>query len=464
MSENLILSTDAYKLTHWQEYPKGLSKLYSYCEARTGGRFDEICFFGLQMVINDHFLTPVTTEMIDEAEEAAYLTFGTRAYFNREVWEKVRDLGYLPIKIKALPEGSVVPTGTALFTIESTEPWFATTMNALETLLMHVWYPTTIATNELFLKRDLLAFYEKTGDVENLPFAVNDFGLRGVTSLMAGERGGSAHLLHFLGTDNMAANRAIERIYGEKGRGKSVWATEHSVATSYGEGDGEANYLNAQLDLSDSETTISIVIDSFETLHFIDAIVGRADILEKIRKRSGRVVLRPDSGNPIETPIAVIEHLDTLFGHTRNAKGYKVLADNVGVIQGDGMKRETIVELYQTLTDLGWSADNLVTGSGGGLLQESFDRDTERFAIKASYAELSDGTLLNVHKKTPGKVSKSGRLKVVSADKGIQTVSESAPGDDLLETVYENGKFTVQSFGEIVARAESGVSGGLRAR
>ncbi|GAB2024614.1 nicotinate phosphoribosyltransferase [Lactovum odontotermitis] len=456
-TENFILNTDAYKLTHWQEYPAGLSKLYSYCEARKGGRFDEVVFFGLQMIIHDHFLKPVTTAMIDEAEIAAAATFGTRQYFNRSVWEKVRDLGYFPMKIKALPEGMVVPVSTALFTLESTEPWFAATLNAMETMLMHIWYPTTIATNELFIKRALADFYAKTGDLANLPYAVNDFGLRGVTSRQSAERGGAAHLLFFRGTDNMVANHAVEEIYGLAGWGQSVWATEHSVATSYGEGPGEYDYLMSQLVRSDENTTISIVIDSFETLNFIDKVVASDEIKQKILKRPGRVVFRPDSGDPIETPMAVIEHLDRIFGHFINDKGYKVLNSNVGVIQGDGMKRGTMIELYETLTALGWSADNLITGSGGGLLQEGFDRDTERFAIKASYAELADGTELDVQKKTPGKVSKSGRFKVVYDDESgsVLTVPITDSREDLLRTVYENGQYYPEKFDKIVARAQA---------
>jgi nicotinamide phosphoribosyltransferase len=252
----------------------------------------------------------------------------------------------------------------------------------------------------------------------------------------------------------MTANHAVKEIYGLAGWGQSVWATEHSVATSYGEGAGEFEYLKAQLERSDENTTVSIVIDSFETLHFIDSVVGSDEIKQKIIKRPGRVVFRPDSGNPIETPIAVISHLERIFGHSVNDKGYKVLNSNVGVIQGDGMKRETIIELYETLTALGWSADNLITGSGGGLLQEGFDRDTERFAIKASYAELEDGSEINVQKKTPGKISKSGRFKVIQEQTGaVLTVPISDSREDLLRTVYENGQYFPEKFDKIVARA-----------
>ena len=138
MTENLILATDAYKLTHHLQYPTNITKLYSYGEARTGGRFDTVSWFGMSMILHDYFHQPITDAMIDEAEQVSKLTFNTSAYFNRVVWEKVRDLGYFPVKIKALPEGLEVPTGNALFTIESTADWFATSLNALEVVLMHV--------------------------------------------------------------------------------------------------------------------------------------------------------------------------------------------------------------------------------------------------------------------------------------------------------------------------------------
>lgn len=181
MTENLILATDAYKLTHHLQYPTDITKLYSYGEARVGGRFDTVSWFGLSMILHDYFRQPITDEMIDEAERVAKQTFNTTAYFNRDVWEKVKTLGYFPVKIKALPEGMTVPVGNALFTIESTQDWFATSLNALEVVLMHVWYPTTIATNSLYIKKSLQPLFEKTGTLTNLPVAVNDFGLRGAT-------------------------------------------------------------------------------------------------------------------------------------------------------------------------------------------------------------------------------------------------------------------------------------------
>ncbi|CAM3007981.1 nicotinate phosphoribosyltransferase [Leuconostoc gasicomitatum] len=455
MTENLILATDAYKLTHHLQYPTNITKLYSYGEARTGGRFDTVSWFGMSMILHDYFHQPITDAMIDEAEQVSKLTFNTSAYFNRVVWEKVRDLGYFPVKIKALPEGLEVPTGNALFTIESTADWFATSLNALEVVLMHVWYPTTIATNSLYIKKRLRPLFEKSGTVAGITLAVNDFGLRGATSLESGKRGGSAHLLHFQGSDNMAASQYFKDVYGVSGRALSVWATEHSVATAYGAGQGEFDYVNAQLDRAPDSAILSIVIDSYDALNFIKKVIGSSEIKDRIIERAGRIVLRPDSGDPETIDLQVLSLLGDIFGTTINDKGYKVLQHNVGVIQGDGMKADTIVSLYEAIMQAGWSVDNLVVGSGGGLLQEGFTRDTERFAIKAAYAENAAGEKINIQKKPKTdaeKTSKSGLLKVVLRDKDIVTVSQNEPGQDLLQTVYENGKILSVNGNDVIDR------------
>lgn len=139
MRRNIVLDTDAYKLTHWKQYPKGLTKLYSYAEARKGGKSDKVLFFGLQAIIKQNLMITVTDEMIKEAQQESIETFGYDI-INVKCWEKVRDLGYLPIRIKAVKEGTVLPESNILFTLESTEPWFATAMNSLETVLMHMWW------------------------------------------------------------------------------------------------------------------------------------------------------------------------------------------------------------------------------------------------------------------------------------------------------------------------------------
>lgn len=455
MKDNIILSTDAYKLTHWKGYPDGLSKQYSYGEARKGARYPKVCFFGMQMIIMDHFLQPVTNEMIKEAEEVAFSTFGTTKYFNKEVWEKVRDLGYLPIRIKAIPEGTVVEQGNILFSLESTEPWFANTANALEDLCMHVWYPMTVATRIMNIKNNLIPFVKKSSEFpkETLPFMVNDFGYRGATGHEAAYRGGAAHLIHFEGSDNLAAKRAIKHYYNGDAL-KSVWASEHSTACAFGlTFENEKQYLLHQLNRSEQDLIVSIVIDSKNADNYMMNVVGDPECIETIKKRPGRVVFRPDSGIPLQSVSKYSDILVNHFGMRINNLGYRIIDNNVGLIQGDGMNENTIPELYDNYLKLGYSSDNLVVGSGGGLLQEGLSRDTERMAIKGSYIEIN-GVPKNIKKQVetdPSKESKTGMLKLTPQSFGNFSTISSATGDtfhnyvDVLQTVFENGELKNQT-------------------
>lgn len=463
MRQNLANDTDAYKITHWLQYIENLKKLISYGEPRTGALLPTVSNFGAQMIVHDHFLNIPTMADIDEAEEEAFLTFGQK-YFNREGWEKIHKLGYLPMTIWALPEGLEVPVSNALFTMESDEnqPWFATMINSLETMMMHVWYPTTIATNDLYIKKDILPFAQKTGTPELIDFMVNDFGLRGATGQETAARGGAAHLLHFRGSDNMTASRYIKDIYGMKGRALSVWATEHSVATSYGPGRGEVDYVLAQLHRAPLNAIVAMVIDSYDADAFAKNVIGHPDVVAKVLERTaagGRTVWRPDSGVPTEKVQMVLENLENHFGVNVNQKGYKVVAANTGVIQGDGMKRPSIKDLYNHVINLGWSSDNVVTGSGGGLLQESFTRDTERFAIKACYGAREIDNVLtpfNIQKQPKTDISKSskgGDLKVVIEDGIYKTVPKSHPGENQMRILYRNGEFYPDTFENILKRA-----------
>lgn len=464
MRKNIIIDTDAYKLTHHLQYPSNLTKLYSYGESRVGSKYPYVSFFGLQMILKDHFLQKVDNQMIEEAEEEAYMTFGTKDYFNKSVWEKVRDLGYLPIKIKAVPEGSKVGINNALFTLESTEPWFAKTMNALEGTLMHVWYPTTISTRAMYIKEGITPAFNKSSDIGEfvLPVAVNDFGYRGATCHEAASRGGAAFLNHFVGSDNLPASRALKEYYGYKGRLKSVWATEHSVATSFGLSfDNEMEYLRHQLYNSSDESIISVVIDSKNPDDFIKNVVGSEEMMELIKRKSGRVVFRPDTGKPLVNVCKYSDMLGGLFGFNINSKGYKVLNHNVGIIQGDGMDENTIPELYNEYIKTGWAADNIITGSGGGLLQVDVNRDTQRFAIKASYSER-DGVPFNIQKDPSSdhsKKSKAGMLKLHNIRSEYMTLESSKEDPimfkayaDAMDTVFENGVLNEQTFSQILER------------
>jgi nicotinamide phosphoribosyltransferase len=468
IDENVVSDSDAYKDTHWLGYPKGLNRMYSYGESRINSKYPYVDWFGLDMIVQKHFLQRVTNEMIDEAEEDVILTHGHN-YFNRAVWEKVRDLGFLPVTIKAVPEGTRVPIDNVLFTIESSPEydWFAKTTNFLEGTLMHVWKPTTICTRSGIILDGIKPAFAKSSDIADiiLPVAVNDFGYRGASGREDAARSGAAHLVHFVGSDNKAANKAIKDYYGYKGRAKSVWATEHSVATSFGlSQEQEMNYLRHQLTQPPPDAIRSVVIDSKDPDNFIRNVVGSEEMVQRIKELPGRLVLRPDSGKGLVNMCKYSDILGGIFGFSINSKGYKVLNHNIGLLQGDGMDEVTIPELYNEYIKTGWAADNFITGSGGGLLVADATRDTQRFAIKASYGEI-DGVPTNFQKDPSSdttKKSKAGRLKLHKMGRtGYVTLqsSKEEPNQfnaytDELRTVFKNGEFFPTKFEDILERAK----------
>lgn len=464
MRHNLPIDTDAYKIVHHLQRQQNINKLISYGEPRLGGHYPEVCFIGAQPIIMQHFMQPITKEMIQEGIEESYSTFGTDKFFNKEVWEKVMNLGYLPLKIMTVPEGTIVQEGNVCFTMESTEPWFANMLSHFEDMLMWTWYPTAVCTRSMNIKKNIIPAFRKSSDVTRmtLPFAVNDFGLRGGTMFEGAVMGGIGHLVHFEGSDNMPASRMIKDFYGYKGRAKSVWATEHSVATPYGSDEGEFEYIKAQLNQF-TNMTKSIVIDSYDADNFMLNVVGSEEIKKLIIAHEGRIVFRPDSGKPITNVCKYSDILGGIFGFHLNSKGYKVLNHNIGIIQGDGMNEESIPELYNEYIKTGWAADNIITGSGGGLLEEGLTRDTQRWAIKACYGER-DGVPFDI-RKTPKtdmtKQSKGGKLKLHrTSPNGYMTIESSKETPqmfnsyvDELRPLYNNGELFLDTFDNIMERA-----------
>lgn len=458
MRKNITVDTDIYKLSHWKGLHPAVDGMYSYGEPRIGSKYEYLCWFGLQMIIEDHFLQKVTEELIKEGERRAKMRIGFDDMFNREAWERVKTLGYLPIEIKSAPEGSIIHTNNVMFTFEATEKWFAKTSQLLESTLMHVWYPTEISSRAYHIKKGIKPIFEQTCDnLNTLPFAVNDFGYRGATCHEAAARGGAGFLIHFLGSDNEPAMTAIEDYYGVEERLLSVWATEHSVALSFGP-NHELDYVKHQLTESHPAQTVSIVIDAYDQDNFIQNVACHPEIVEMVKARPGRVVWRPDTGIPLTNMCRYSDVLGATYGFEINTKGYKVLKNNVGLIQGDGMNEHSIVELYRDYVKTGWAADNIVTGSGGGLLQVDASRDSNRWAIKPSYMEKNGvgENVFKMPKSDPSKASKSGKLKL-HFDSTIQsskhTDAQFNGYMDQLNTVYRNGVFHKDNFKNIVDRA-----------
>lgn len=460
-NKSIIGLTDSYKVTHWPVYPEGTVGLYSYLESR-GGLFPETVMFGLQYILEEYLSKPVTMADIDYAENRFQKHFGDVSVFNRAGWEIIVNEfgGKLPLRIKAVPEGTVVPTRNVLVTVENTDPRFFWLVNYVETLLVQVWYPITVATISRQIKKIIRRYLDETGDMAGLMFKLHDFGFRGVSSVESAGIGGAAHLVNFMGTDTMAALDVALDYYGEDMAGFSIPATEHSIMSALGRW-GEKSQMERFLDAFGQNSkfpAIACVSDTYDIFQACSELWG-GDLKEKVLNLKNMLVVRPDSGTPHVIVIQVIETLDKAFGHTTNAKGYKVL-NNVRVIQGDGVDLEEIQLILEAMKVRGWSADNIAFGMGGALLQK-LNRDTQKFAFKASSIKIVN-MWVDVSKNPitdAGKRSKAGRLQLVRVDGGaLETRSQAESGSnmspDVLETVFENGELVKKyTFAEIRQRA-----------
>lgn len=442
MHKNLILNTDSYKVSHWKQYPPGTEYVYSYIESR-GGKFDRTLFFGLQMFLKEYLSKPITQEDIDEAENL-WMWHGEP--FNREGWQHIlkQHGGFLPIEIRAVDEGTVVPVRNILLSVVNTDPKVPWITSYIETALLRaIWYPTTVATESWFCKKHIRNAYLKSADtLNNVSFSLVDFGARGVSSEESSAIGGAAHLVNFQSTDNMSGILAAKRYYGARMPGFSIPAAEHSTITSWGrEGEKDA-YANMLKQFNGPNKMVAVVSDSYDIYNAVDYIWGD-QLRREVINGGGTVIIRPDSGNPLTMPISVVSKLSEKFGYTVNSKGYKVLPSYLRVIQGDGIDVNSLPVILDNLLSVGFSAENLSFGMGGGLLQH-VNRDTQKFAMKASAAYVN-GQWRDVFKDPitdPGKVSKKGQLALVrvAGSGDFATVSHDGHAmTDMLYQVYRNG-------------------------
>ncbi len=455
--KNLILATDSYKHSHFQQYPPEARHISAYLEARTNTFADTLIFFGLQAFLRDYLSQPITLEHV---EEAADICTAHGIPFNRQDWTHiVKDhAGFLPIEIAALDEGSAVPSAVPLAQVVNTDPrmpWLATFVET--SLLRGIWYPTTVATLSFQAKLKIYtALLQTSEDPDGLiGTRLHDFGARGVSSGESAALGGMAHLVNFTGTDTLEGIMAAKRFYDAADMpGLSLPAAEHSTMTSWGEAREAAAYENMLEQFGGTGKLVAVVSDSYDLDHAVTKIWGEA-LRDKILSHGGTLVIRPDSGDPVETPIRVIAKLYDLFGGTVNAKGFKLLNPAIRVLQGDGMTLNSIGTLMNRLIEDGWAVDNIACGMGGGLLQK-VNRDTLRFAMKANAMQDSEGLWHDVFKapKTdPGKRSKAGRQAVIRQDDGtLCAIRYEALGDqeNHLRPVFRDGKILSRTSFETV--------------
>lgn len=490
---NPMLNTDGYKLDHRRQYPAGTEYVYSNWTPR-GSRVkgvNEVIFLGLQYAIkerlekdfNENFFARPKEEVVGEYHEmlAAYLGPDPANTIGVEHIAELHDLGYLPLEFKALPEGTRVPLRVPMFTVENTHPDFFWLVNYFETILSTtLWMPSTSATNAMHIRELLNEWAEKTGaPAEGVGFQGHDFSMRGMSGLEAACLSAAGHLVAFTGTETVPVLHWIKKYYAPKDENHflagTVPATEHSVMCAGGM-ESERETFERLLNLYPTGI-LSVVSDTWD---FWGVLTKHLPALhDKIMARDGKLVIRPDSGDPADiicgtvgfydgnrsslTPPekGAIEMLWDEFGGTVNDKGYKVLDSHIGLIYGDSMNYTRINDICRRLENKGFSIEPLVFGLGSYGYQYQ-TRDTFGFAMKATNVTIN-GVETPIFKdpKTDDGLKKSlkGRIGVVRTQHGIVAIDQlpgktTDKGDDLLQTVWKDGKFVREwGFDEVRANA-----------
>lgn len=451
-TNNLIFKTDSYKISHPKQYPAGHEYTQLYIESR-GGMYDRTMVAGINTVCKI-LEQGVSKKDVKQARKFFARHFGRDDIFYNEGWNIIATelQGKLPLSIRAIPEGEVVPTRTPLVLIENTDPRFAWLPGHFETLILRcIWYQTTVATISLYVKQQLYKFLMETeGNISSLPFKLHDFGSRGTESGESAAVGGSSHLYNFWGSDTIEGAVELEDTFGINDMypcvAYSIPAREHATTTIY-ENEDDA-FKNSIKNWGDG--IYAMVIDSYDYEAAVERLTT-GELRNMIEEADGTCVLRPDSGDPVTVVLRVLEIAGNNAGYTTNAKGYKLLNPHYRVIQGDGVNPKSIVDILTAMKEAGWSAENIAFGMGGELLQK-LNRDTQKFACKMCAAVI-DGKLTAVSKNPksdPSKASKAGYLDVVVTEEDPQnynTVAYYYPDtfgesglDSVMRTYFVNGE------------------------
>lgn len=471
---------DFYKLSHRPQYPVGTEFIYSTLTPRSNKYFpraSKVVVFLIQGFIkkylidyfNKHFFSRPKEEVIDAYVRVVKYTLGDQNPDTKHI-EELHDLGYLPVRIKALPEGTLAPIKVPILTIENTDKRFFWLTNYLETIIStSLWQGITSATIAYEFRKLLNEYAMKTtGSHMGVEFQGHDFSMRGMSSLESAENSGAAHLLSFVGTDTVPAILYHERYYNaniEKELvGTSIPATEHSVMCSYGD-DNEFDLFKHLITEVYPNGFFSVVSDTWDFWKVITEYLPK--LKNEIMNRDGRVVIRPDSGDPVlivtgdprfgDTMIGkgLIECLWDIFGGTINEQGYKVLDPHIGAIYGDGITIERAEAILKILEQKGFASTNIVFGIGSFTYQVN-SRDTFGQAIKATWAQVNgEERLLFKDPKTDDGTKKSqrGRVAVVKINDELyltdgldkKTYEANFTNIDLLEDVFVNGELVKET-------------------
>ncbi len=483
MNYSPLILKDGYKVGHKFQYPEGTTLVYSNLTPRKSrnSEIQEIVFFGLQYFIleylvrqfNDGFFNQPKSEIVNSYKRRIDNYLGKDCITYDHI-EALHDLGYLPLEIKAVPEGSLVPMRVPVFTIRNTQPEFFWLTNMLETVMSAVlWKPCTSATTAFQYLKTFTRFADETigADKGFIPWQGHDFSFRGMSGIEDAVLSGAAHLLSFSGTDTIPAIDFLEEYYGANAElelvGGSVAATEHSVMCMGTQGD-ELGTFRRLIEEVYPTGIVSIVSDTWDFWQVITSFLPA--LKELILTREGKVVIRPDSGDPVKIIVGdpdapagspafkgAIECLWETFGGTITEKEYRLLDPHIGLIYGDSITPDRQVSILNGLKEKGFASYNVVLGIGS-FTYEYVTRDTFGFAMKATYGEVNgEGRAIFKDPKTDDGTKKSakGLLKVFrNPATGKLDVKDECSWEEEktgeLKTVFKDGKLVAhQSLADI---------------
>jgi len=485
-----LLLCDFYKTVHSEQYPEGLTRLVSYLTPRMTRLEGEdfLVMFGLQSFIkqylieyfNENFFERGREEVISEYNRILSHTLGSGIYKDAKVGE-LHDLGYLPLEIRAVAEGTKVPVKVPMLEISNTHPRFAWLVNSIETVMScSLWHPMISANVGYKYRQIVNRYYAKTvDDAAPRARALGDFSMRGQESLESATRSSAAFCLSFLNTATVPSIAFLEHYYNcdcakEPVAYGSV-STEHSVMCSNTVVDGDEVAMLRRL-LRDiyPNNSFSMVSDSYDYWNLVDKLL--VDCKEDILAHKGTLLVRGDSGDPVEVVTETVFRLWATFGGTVNSKGYRFLDPHVKALYGDSITPQRAERIFAILEENGFAANNVSLGVGSFSMQcleedgvyKPFTRDTFGIAVKATYGEIGDKPLMIFKdpKTDTGNFKKSqrGMCRVHHGPDGAITYTDgydrntlNPTEENLLEAVFRNGAMVrEQSLAEIRDRLHEG--------
>lgn len=464
-----MLLSDTYKQTHFRMYPAGLTKLVSYWVPRRSmlKNQNKMIFFGLQAFIeeylidyfNKNFFKLSEDEVVKQYTDSMDIQIG-RLNYDLEGIVALHSLGYLPLEIRALPEGTLVPMGVPCIEITNTDERFAWVTQWIECILqVELWKPCCHATIGHMYREIADYWYEKTTDGLPANMACADFGMRGMSCMDEAARCSASWLLSFNKTSTIPAINYIDKYYDADcknyGIGIGAVSTEHAVMGANFAIDGdEVTFIRRLLNDLYPNTSFSMVSDTYDYWNLVNNLLPM--VKDDVLKHKGKLLIRPDSGDIIDISVRTVEKLWEIFGGTVNNKGYKVLNPHIGIIYGDGCTLSNVNTIWKELEKRGFAANNIAYGVGAFCFSAIVEdgrmvvvtRDTFGIAMKATYGVI-DGKKLMIFKdpKTDTshlKKSHKGCCRVYEENGELKCEDQllDMADDTLLTTVFKNGKLT----------------------